>query len=57
MRFWLGMAQMAGATLAGIFLVTTGVSALTLVAVVLATGLTTLSRALYRRQHRERVAK
>ena len=49
-RFWLGMAQMGVSTMAFVFLVTTGVSSLTIAATFVATSFTILSRGLHRSQ-------
>ena len=45
---WLGLAQMAGATITALLLWDTGLSPLTVAAFVLTTALTVLSRVLYR---------
>jgi hypothetical protein len=47
-RLWLGMAQMAGATLGMLLLWKTGLSAGTITAFSLTTALTVLSRVLFR---------
>lgn len=47
-RLWLGLAQMAGATIAALLLWDTGLSSATVTTLVLTTALTLLSRVLYR---------
>jgi hypothetical protein len=47
-RFWLGMAQMAAATTAVVLLFMVGMSTVTILMTILATGLTLASRRLYR---------